>query len=53
MLRFNLQIYQEFISESVSDPETTMIKSIDDDEMYHLLEFFHPEHYEDLMYVEL
>ena len=27
----------EFISESVSDPETTMIKSIDDDEMNHTL----------------
>ena len=39
-------------SESVSDPETTPIKSIDDDEMYNLLEFFHSEHDEDLMYVE-
>ena len=27
--------------ESVPDPETTTIKSIDDDEMYHLLELFH------------
>ena len=30
--------------ESVPDPETTSIKSIDDDEMDHLLEFFHSEH---------
>ena len=27
--------------DSVSDPDTTPIKSIDDDEMDHLLEFFH------------
>ena len=26
----------EFNSESNTDPDTTMIKSIDDDEMYHL-----------------
>ena len=31
----------EYESESVSDPDTTPIKSIDDDEMYHLLELFH------------
>ena len=31
----------EFNSESVPDPDTTPIKSIDDDKMYHLLEFFH------------
>ena len=28
-------------SESVPDPDTNPIKSIDDDEMDHLLEFFH------------
>ena len=27
--------------ESVPDPDTTPIKSIDDDEMDHILEFFH------------
>ena len=31
----------EFNPESVPDPDTTPIKSIDDDEMDHLLEFFH------------
>ena len=31
----------ESTSESVPYPDTTMVKSIDDDEMYHLLEFFH------------
>ena len=31
----------EFNSESVPDPDTALIKSNDDDEMYHLLEFFH------------
>ena len=43
----------KFNSESVLDPYNTLIRSVDDDEMYHLLEFFHPEHDEDLMYVEL
>ena len=31
----------KFNPESVPDPNTTTIKSIDDDEMDHLLEFFH------------
>ena len=31
----------EFDSESVPDPDTTSIKLIDDDEMYHILELFH------------
>ena len=35
------------------DPDTTPIKSIDDDEMYHLLEFFHSEHDDNLLYVDL
>ena len=43
----------EFISESVSDPETTMIKSIDDDEMDHTLEFFHSEHDELFLFIGL
>ena len=34
----------EFNSESVSYTETTTIKSIDDDEMDHLLKLFHSEH---------
>ena len=40
-------------SESVTDPNTTPIKSIDDDEMDHILESFHSEHDEDLLDVEL
>ena len=39
--------------ESVPDPDTTSIKSIDDDEMNHLLELFHPEHDEYLLDVYL
>ena len=39
--------------ESVPDPDTTLIKSIYDDEMDHLLEFFHSEHDEDLLDVDL
>ena len=39
--------------DSVTDPDTTPIKSIDDDEMDHLLEFFHSEHDEDLLDVDL
>ena len=31
----------ESTSESVPDPDTTPIKPIDDDEMYHLLELLH------------
>ena len=31
----------EYNSEYIPDPETTLIKSIDDDEMDHLLELFH------------
>ena len=38
---------------SVPDPDTTPIKSIDDDEMYHLLEFFHSEYDDNLVYVDL
>ena len=38
---------------SVPDPETTPIKSIDDDEMDHLLEFFHSEHDGNLLDVDL
>ena len=39
--------------DSVPDPDTTPIKSIDDDEMDHLLEFFHSEHDDDLLDVDL
>ena len=43
----------ESINESVPDPDTTPIKSFDDDEIDHLLEFFHSEHDDDLLYVDL
>ena len=43
---FDVEVYPsdfpvEPNSESVPDLDTTVIKSIDDDEMDHLLEFFH------------
>ena len=40
-------------SESVTDPETTPIKSIDDDKTDHLLEFYHSEHNYDILDVDL
>ena len=43
----------EFNSKSVPDPDTTPIKSIDDDEMGRLLGFFYSENDEDLLGVEL
>ena len=43
----------EFNSVSVPDPDTNPIKSIDDDEMDHLLELFHSEHDEDILDVDL
>ena len=39
--------------DSVPDPDTTPIKSIDDDEMDHLLELFHSEHDDYLLDVDL
>ena len=39
--------------DSVPDPDTTPIKSIDDNKMDHLLKFFHSEHDEDLLDVDL
>ena len=43
----------EYTSDSVTDTYTTTIKSIDDDEMYQILELFHSEHYYDLLDVYL
>ena len=40
-------------SESVPDPYANPIKSIDDDEMDHILQFFHSEHDDDLLDVDL
>ena len=39
--------------DSFPDPDTTSIKSIDEDEMDHLMELFHSEHDEDLLDVDL
>ena len=39
--------------DSVPYPDTTPIKSIDDDEMDHILEFFHLEHDDDILDVDL
>ena len=39
--------------ESVPDPNNNLIKSIDDDEMDHLLEFFHSEHDDNILDVDL
>ena len=39
--------------EFIPDPYTTPTKSIDDDEMYHLLELFHSEHDDNLLDVDL
>ena len=39
--------------DSVTDPDTNPIKLIDDDEMDNLLEFFHSEHDDDLLDVDL
>ena len=43
----------EFNYESVPNPCTTLIKSIHDYEMEHLLELFHSEHDEYLLYVDI
>ena len=43
----------EFTSESVPYPETTPIKSNDDDEMDNILEFFHSENDDDILDVDL
>ena len=40
-------------SESVPDPDTTLIKLIDGDEMDHILELSHSEHDDDLLDVDL
>ena len=39
-------------SESFPDPNITLIKSIDDDEMKHIHAFFHSEHDEDLLDID-
>ena len=43
----------EYNYESVTDPDTTLIKSIDDYDMYHILELFQSEHDNDILDVDL
>ena len=43
----------ECTSDSVPDPDTTPIKSIDYDEMYQLLKLFHSEHEYDILGVDI
>ena len=38
---------------SVTDKYTTLIKSVDDDEMDHFLELFHPEHDDDILNIDI
>ena len=49
----NSEVPVKYSYDSVPDPDTTPIKSIDDDEMDHLPEFFHSEHDDDLLDVDL
>ena len=54
MFKFTLFIFQMNITLNIfPDTDTTPIKSIDDDEMDHLLELFHSEHDNDLLGVDL
>ena len=48
----NSDVPVEYNYESVPDPDTTTIKSIDDDEMDHILELFHSEHDDDLLDID-
>ena len=43
----------QYNSESVPDPNTTLVKSIDDGEKDHLLELFHSEHYDNILDINL
>ena len=43
----------ESTSDYITTPDTTPIKSIDDNEIDQLLEFFHSEHDDDILYVDL
>ena len=49
----NSEFPVEFKSESFMDLDTTQIKSIENDEIYHLLELSHSEHDEDILDVDL
>ena len=40
-------------SEYISYPDTTLIKSIDDDKMDHIPQLFHSKHDDDILYVDL
>ena len=43
----------ELKSESISDPDATPNKPIDDNEMDHILEIIHSEHDEDIMCIDI
>ena len=43
----------EYSSESITHPDTNLIKSIDDDEMEQLLNFFHSENENYILNVDL
>ena len=49
----NSEFPVEFNYESVSDPDTPLIKSIGDDEMDHLMVFFHSEYDEYILDVDI
>ena len=54
----NVEVHPSYFSvesnyESIPYPDTNLIKSIDDDEMDHLLEFLHSEHDDYLLYFDL
>ena len=53
MLRFTLQSFQLNLILNLFQIHTTAIKSIYYDEIDHLLEFFHTENDDDLLYVDL
>ena len=50
---YPLEYTFESTSDSVPDPDNTPIKLIGDDEMYQLLEFFHLQHDDGILYVYL
>ena len=52
MLRLNLQGFQLGLNLNLY-PDTTLIRSNDDDEMDHILELFHCEHDEDYLDIDM
>ena len=50
---YTLDCALEYNYHYVTDPDNTPIKSIDDDEIYQILELFHLEHDDDILDVDL